>query len=128
MNYVCTQCGHRQNQNDECRGCGVDIVLDIREARTRELLRDIEMRLENKRSDRIRMFSVLAGMAIIFSMWPFSFWWELRAAFIGLPLLFDQWIYAGLIAAGIIKLLENHFADKKRFPFLQHAWEEDLES
>ena len=128
MNYVCAQCGHRQSEDADCRGCGQDVVHDIRERRTRDFLRDVEMRLERKRADRIRMISVVIGLAIIFALMTQSFWWELRAAFIGLPLLLDQWIYAGLIAAGLMKIAEGYYADKKRFGFLAEAWEEDLES
>jgi hypothetical protein len=128
MNYVCAQCGHRQSDDVDCRGCGQDVVHDIRERRTRDFLRDVEMRIERKRADRIRMVSVVIALAIIFSLLTTEFWWELRRATIGLPMLFDQWIYAGLIAAGLMKLAENHYADKKRFPFLAEAWEEELET
>lgn len=118
MNVVCPECGHRQAAGDRCGGCNYDGMLDLANERHVELLRDIDRRRRDKHTDRVRIISVLAAMAIVFALWLVPGYWHWRGRYYpGLPLLADQFAFMILIALGISKLLERR-APRSRFPYL----------
>jgi hypothetical protein len=92
--------------------------MDTRREDVRELMRDIDMRLSDKREARIRWIGVICGMGIIFGCWLIPGYWALRGTlYPGVPMLFDQWVLMAVIGFGIIKILERVTASR-RFPYL----------
>lgn len=117
-NLACPECGHRQDAGDRCGSCGYDGVLDLDNPQHVELLRDIDFRRRDKHSGRVRMLSVVIGMAVIFGAWMIPGYWSLRGTiYPGLPLFADQWAFMIIIALVLWKLLER-LAPKPRFPYL----------
>lgn len=118
MDLACSQCGHRQAAGNTCAACGSDTVHDLRSARTRELLEDIDLRLGQRRDDRIRGLSVVGAMVIVIAAWFVPGYWALRGMiYPGLPLLFDQWILMVIVALGLMKVSGRWFP-AQRFPYL----------
>lgn len=117
--WVCIDCGARQDDKGACAACGHADTLDARDERVRELMRDVDMRLADRREGRLRFLGVGVGMAIVFGLWMVPGYWGLRGrVYPGLPLLIDQWFLMALIALGVIKGGEKLFF-KKRFPYLR---------
>jgi hypothetical protein len=98
--------------------CGNEPTLDLEDERTRDLMRDVELRLCMRREARFRMVGVLLGMAVIFGLWSRHWWWMARGRlYPGLPFLIDQWLMMIVIGLAASKLLEKHFK-RQRFPYL----------
>lgn len=117
--WVCIDCGARQAESGACVACKHEDTLDARKENTRDLMRDVDMRLGDRREGRLRFLGVGIGMAIIFGLWTVPAYWSLRGTiYPGLPLLVDQWALMALIAFGVIKGGEKLFF-KKRFPYLK---------
>ena len=118
MTWVCLDCGARQDAAGPCNACHAGDVMDARREDIRELMRDIDMRLTDKREARIRWIGVICGMGIIFGCWLIPGYWAMRGRlYPGIPMLFDQWALMALIGFGIIKILERLTASR-RFPYL----------
>ena len=109
--WVCATCASRAAAPGTC--CS-DARLDLREERVRDLLRDIDLRVEQKRETRVRFFSVGIGLCAVFGAWLVPGWWTLRQAY-ALPFFADQWILMIGIAFGVIKLFGT---GQRRFPFV----------
>src|SRR5215813_4203245 len=106
MMWVCVECGARQAEAGACAACGKGEVMDARREDIRELMRDIDMRLSDKRDAIVRWVGVIAGCAVVFGCWLIPGYWSLRGRlYPGLPFLFDQWALMILIAFGVIKLV-----------------------
>jgi hypothetical protein len=119
MTWVCIDCGHRQAAEGTCTACGHEPILDLRDEKVRELMRDVDLRLQLRREGRFRLIGVIVGMTVIFALWTRSAYWAARGTFYpGLPFLIDQWLFMALIGLGLSKLLEKKFA-KRRFPYLR---------
>jgi hypothetical protein len=117
--WVCIDCGARQDDKGACVACAHEDTLDAREDRVRELMRDVDMRLADRREGRLRFLGVGVGMAIVFALWMVPGYWGLRGTlYPGLPLFVDQWFLMAVIAMGVIKGGEKLFF-KKRFPYLR---------
>lgn len=115
---MCIDCGARQPEEGACRACGHDLTLDLRDEKVRELMRDVDLRLQQRREGRFRMIGVVVGMATIFGLWLVPGYWGLRGrVYPGLPMLFDQWALMALIGFGLSKLLEKKLS-RPRFPYL----------
>jgi len=115
--WVCLDCGTRQDRGGACRQCGHDDTLDARDERVRELMRDVDRRLADRREGRLRFAGVAIGMATIFTLWAVPGYWSMRGTlYPGLPLLFDQWIFMALIGLAIVKL--GGRLGRPRFPYL----------
>lgn len=118
MNLACPECGNRQSDGTRCTACGYDGVLALDNEQHVELLRDIDERRRERHSARVRIFSVIVAMAIVFGLWLVPGYWGLRGSvFPGLPLFADQWGLMIIIALVLWKLLER-LAPKPRFPYL----------
>jgi hypothetical protein len=116
--WVCIDCGARQEDKGSCRACGHEDTLDARVENVRDLMRDVDLRLADRRESRLRFLGVGIGMAIIFALWTVPGYWGLRGTiYPGLPLFIDQWALMAIIAFGVIKGGEKLFF-KKRFPYL----------
>src|SRR3954462_6502073 len=95
--WVCIDCGARQDTDGACRACHHEMTLDTRDAKVRELMYDVDLRLQQRREGRIRMVSVAIGMAVIFGLWMVPGYWGLRGRLSpGLPIFADQWIAMAL--------------------------------
>jgi hypothetical protein len=117
--WVCIDCGARQDDKGACAACAHEDTLDARDERVRDLMRDVDMRLTDRREGRLRFLGVGIGMAIVFALWMVPGYWSLRGkVYPGLPLFADQWMLMALIAFGVLKGGEKLFF-KKRFPYLQ---------
>lgn len=117
--WVCIDCGGRQAEQGACRACGHADTLDARDERVRELMRDVDLRLTDKRESRLRFLGVGIGMAVIFALWTQSWYWDARGrVYPGLPMLIDQWAFMAIIGLVIVKGGEKLFA-KRRFPYLR---------
>ena len=118
MNWVCIDCGARQPEQGKCRTCGHDDTLDLRDEKVRELMRDVDMRITDRREARFRYLGVGVGMAIVILLWTLPGYWDLRHHYFALPALMDQWFLMAVIGLGIVKGGTKIFA-KRRFPYLQ---------
>ena len=117
--WVCIDCGSRQPAEGNCRACGHELTLDLRDEKVRELMRDVDLRLRLRREGRFRLIGVLVGMGVIFALWMVPAYWRARGSvYPGLPLLIDQWLFMALIGLGLSKLLEKKFSGQ-RFPYLR---------
>lgn len=93
-------------------------MLDLGNERHVELLREIDRRRRDKRTDRVRVASVGLSLLIVFALWLVPGYWSLRGThYPGLPLLADQFFFMIVLALGISKLLEKT-APPSKFPFL----------
>ena len=117
LNYACSRCGHRQDDNTKCGGCGYDALCDLEKPRDVDYLRGIERKELAQRDDRIRKGAVAIAMAIVISFWFVPLYRQLRGLF-ALPLFIDQLVIVVVIAGGIWKLLERAYRGKRRFPWL----------
>ena len=116
--WVCIDCGARQEAQGACRACGHADTLDARDEKVRELMRDVDLRLTDRREGRLRFLGVGVGMALIFALWMVPGYWDLRGKiYPGLPMLIDQWLFMALIGLGVMKVGERVLA-KRRFPYL----------
>ena len=115
--WVCIDCGARQAEQGPCAACEKDDTSDLRDYKIRELMRDVEGRLTRQREGRLRFLGVICGMAAVFGLWFIPGYWEYRARFLALPVLFDQWLLMALIGIGVAALLARALG-KKRFPYL----------
>src|SRR5664279_5700815 len=117
--WVCIDCGARQPNDGTCAACGHDPTLDLSDERTREFMRDVELRLKLRREGRFRFAGVVVGMAVIFGLWTQSFYWAARGRiYPGLPFFADQWIFMVLIGFCVAKVLEKSMG-KLRVPYLR---------
>ena len=117
--WVCLDCGARQPAAGKCGACGADEMHDMSSENVRELMRDIDQRLRDRRETLSRWLGVVIGVGVIFALWLVPGYWSLRGAvYPGLPFLFDQWIFMALLGFGVMKLLERALA-RPRFPYLQ---------
>ena len=116
--WVCIDCGARQEVGGACHKCSHDDTLDARDEKVRELMRDVDRRLADRREGRLRFLGVAVGMAIIFGLWLVPGYWSARGTlYPGLPLFMDQWIFMALIGLGIVKGGQRVFK-ATRFPYL----------
>ena len=121
MMWVCLECGARQADAGACSACHKGDVMDARREDIRELMRDIDIRLGDKREAIVRWAGVGIGCGVIFACWLIPGYWGLRGRlYPGLPFLFDQWALMILLAFGVIKLA-GRFKSPKRFPYLDDA-------
>nr|MBA2538473.1 hypothetical protein [Deltaproteobacteria bacterium] len=93
---------------------GHDDTLDVRDVKVRELMRDVEQRLTDRREGRLRFLGVGIGMATVIALWMVPGYSTIRQG-MALPLFLDQLILMALIGFGVIKLLMA----RKRFPYLR---------
>lgn len=108
--WVCIDCGARQAAEGNCVVCHHENTLDIRKEDTRELMRDVDLRIQQKREGRFRVIGVGLGMLLGGAMW-----FGLPDGRNYSPLI---WIFImALIGIGASKALEWKFK-KKRFPYL----------
>ena len=114
--WVCIDCGHLQPETGRCGKCSHDDTLDVRDVKVRELMRDVEQRLTDRREGRLRFLGVGIGMAAVICLWMVPGYWTIRQG-MALPLFMDQLILMALIGFGVIKLLMARA--KKRFPYLR---------
>lgn len=114
--WVCIDCGNRQDATGRCTACGHDDTLDLADVKVRELMRDVEQRIHDRREGRFRLLGVGIGMVVVVALWMVPGYWTIRQG-MALPLFFDQWILMALIGFGVIKLLMSRV--KKRFPYLR---------
>jgi hypothetical protein len=114
--WVCLECGHRQAGPGACGACERDDVLDLRDEKVRDLMRDVEQRLVDQREKRLRFLGVAVGMVTVFALWLVPGYWQIEEAF-RLPVFFDQWILMAGIGLATIAIL-NRLLAKKRFPYL----------
>ena len=118
MKLACPECAHRQDGGDRCGACGYDGMLDLGNDRHVELLRDIDRRRRDKRTDRVRLASVGFSLIIVFALWLVPGYWSVRGHYYpGLPFLADQFFFMIVLALGISKLLEKT-APPSKFPYL----------
>ena len=116
--WICIECGARQQEAGTCRACSKADTLDCREERVRELMYDVDLRLQQKAEGRARVAGVVVGCALIFGLWLVPGWWSARGSWYpGLPLFADQWFFMAVIGFGVSKVLEKKLW-KKRFPYL----------
>jgi hypothetical protein len=116
--WVCIDCGARQAADGTCAACGHEMTLDTRDAKVRDLMYDVDLRLAQRREGRFRMIGVIVGMAVIFGLWMVPGYWPLRGRlYPGLPIFADQWIFMAIIGLLVAKVLEKKLS-KKRFPYL----------
>ena len=116
--WVCIDCGARQDASGACHRCAHEDTLDARDEKVRELMRDVDGRLADRREGRLRFLGVAVGMAIIFGLWLVPAYWSARGAvYPGLPLFMDQWIFMAVIGLGIVKGGQRVFKTA-RFPYL----------
>lgn len=54
--------------DDACRGCGNDIVHDLRESKTRYMFADLEARFRSKQHGRCIKIGAVAGVVALFIM------------------------------------------------------------
>lgn len=116
--WVCIDCGARQEDQGACRACRHEDTLDARDEKVRELMRDVDMRLGDRRESRLRFLGVGIGMAIVFGLWTIPAYWDLRGSVFALPMLVDQWALMAVIGIGVVKGGEKLFF-KRRFPYLK---------
>lgn len=115
--FACARCGHRQAEDATCTGCGEGEALDLRRGATRDYLDEVEARHRDRLTDRIRLASVLGGMAVVFALWLIPGYFTARNTLNpGLPFFADQWILAGLIALGLMQLAERRLV-RPKFPW-----------
>ena len=112
--WVCATCGSHVAGPGTC--CG-EPRLDLREERVRDLLRDIDLRAEQRRETRARFLGTGIGVVAVIALWCVPGYWTLRQAW-GLPFLADQWAFMILIALGVMKLLGR---GTKRFPYVDET-------
>jgi hypothetical protein len=118
LSWVCIDCGARQASEGACAACHHEMTLDLRELRVREFMRDVDLRLAQRREGRIRFVGVGCGMLIVFGAWLIPGYWKLRGlVYPGLPMFFDQWALMALVGYGVNVGLERVFKSK-RFPYL----------
>jgi hypothetical protein len=115
--WVCLDCGARQEAKGPCARCGKDDTSDLRDEKIRELMRDVEERLERRREGRLRFAGVLVGISAVVALAQVPGYWEYRSRFLALPLLFDQLLLMAFFGLGASAGLGRIFA-KKRFPYL----------
>lgn len=113
--WVCLDCGARQAERGPCGRCGKDDTADLRDEKIRELMRDIEQRLADRRDGRLRFLGVAVGMATVFGLWMVPGYWTVRMA-IALPIFFDQWILMAGIGLGVAAVLRRYA--RPRYPYL----------
>jgi hypothetical protein len=116
MNWVCIDCGHRQAETGRCGGCGHDDTLDLKDDKVRELMRDIEQRLTDRRETKVRFLGVGIGMAVVIALWAVPGYSTIRQG-MAMPLFLDQLILMALAGFGVVKLLMMRA--RKRFPYLR---------
>jgi hypothetical protein len=92
--------------------------LDLRDPKVRELMRDVDRRLAERRERTFRMIGILCGMTIVFALWMAPGYWEVRNGTLALPVLLDQWLFMALVGFAVAKLLARLFG-RPRFPYLQ---------
>jgi len=114
--WVCLDCGGRQANQGQCAACKHDDTLDLRDEKVRELMRDVDQRLADRRDGRFRFIGVAVGMVVVFALWLVPGYWTFRSVY-AIPLLIDQWIVMALIGFGVVKLLGKLV--KPRFPYLK---------
>ncbi|HEY5933935.1 MAG TPA: hypothetical protein VIU61_04855 [Kofleriaceae bacterium] len=116
--WVCIDCGARQAEEGTCRACKHELTLDMKDAKVRELMYDVDLRLAQRREARFRFIGVAVGMVVVFGLWMVPGYWAARGTlYPGLPMLIDQWLLMAGIGFGTAKLLEKLYS-KKRFPYL----------
>lgn len=117
--WVCIDCGARQDEQGACAACGHADTLDARDERVRELMRDVDLRLSDRREARLRFLGVGIGMVTVFALWAVPGYWSLRGSvYPGLPMFFDQWALMAVIGFGVIKIGER-LVTARRFPYLR---------
>jgi ribosomal protein L40E len=112
--WVCIDCGARLPQAGNCRRCG-EPLLDAREEKTRDLMRDVDQRRAHTAETRSRWIGVVVGMAVVFGLWLVPGYWLIERAF-ALPFLFDQWLLMAVIGLGVMFVLRK--LHHPRFPDL----------
>jgi hypothetical protein len=116
--WVCIDCGARQAEEGACRACKHELTLDMNDAKVRELMYDVDLRLHQRRETRFRFIGVAVGMVVVFGLWLVPGYWAARGTvYPGIPMLIDQWLFMAGIGFGTAKLLEKMYS-KKRFPYL----------
>lgn len=116
---MCIDCGARQDDKGACKACGHEDTLDANDVKVRELMRDVDMRLGDRREARLRFLGVGVGMVTVFALWAVPGYWSLRGTvYPGLPALFDQWALMAVIGFLVSKGAERLFT-KRRFPYLR---------
>lgn len=119
--WVCIDCGARQPERGSCRACAKADTLDARDERTRELMYDVDLRIQQKAETRARMIGVGIGVGTIAALWLVPGYWSMRGRlYPGIPFLLDQWFFMAVIGVVVSKLLEKRLA-RKRFPYLDGA-------
>lgn len=117
--FICAQCAARQAGAGNCRGCGRDVALDLRQRRTRELLWEIDERLSRRREDRLRAACVAGAIALVVAAWMVPAYVDLRRQIFALPLLVDQIAVMVAVAWAAMALLEPALVTgRRRFPHL----------
>jgi hypothetical protein len=103
--WVCIDCGARAPQAGDCLRCR-EPMLDARDDKTIDLVRDVEQRLAHTAETRSRWIGVVVGMAVIFALWLVPGYWVIQRAF-ALPFYFDQWLLMACIGFGVMVLLRK---------------------
>lgn len=111
MNYACSQCGGRQEEERSCKHCGYEFVHDLRNRRSRDYLLQIERDIKAKRDRRIKYVGVGVGSALIGAV-------LVTEAFARIPNVVLWSAIAG-VTFGIIVGGERLLAGRKRFPYLE---------
>ena len=76
--WVCLDCGARQPAAGKCAACGADETHDMGRENVRELMRDIDQRLHDRRETLSRWLGVVVGVGVIFALWLVPGYWSLR--------------------------------------------------
>src|SRR4051794_28077540 len=115
--FACTRCGLRQERGDRCTSCRHDCVLDLRDNKNVEFLRESDRKRRRAHVDRTRRVAVGIATALVIATWFIPGFWAARAHLFAPPLMLDQLLVTALVGGLLWKVLER-WPPQLRFPYL----------